>query len=82
MKEESTKEKNIKSEIINKTVTLMLAGLGLVAALAWNDAIQSLVNLLFPLQKNTVMAKFFYAFLITAGIVIVSMRLKKIKANN
>lgn len=81
MKQEG-KEKNIHRKILNTTITLILAGFGVVAALAWNDAIQSLVNLLFPLQKNTVIAKFFYAFLITIVVAIVSMRLKKLKDNN
>lgn len=73
------KQKNVKEVIVEQTVTLVLAGFGVVAALAWNDAIQSLVNLLFPLQKNTVIAKFFYAFLITIIITVISLRLKKIK---
>ena len=72
-------EKRMREAILERTITLVLAGFGLVAALAWNDAIQSLVNVLFPLAKDTVIAKFFYAFLITAIVSIVSMRLNKIK---
>lgn len=79
MNNDVKEQKNVKEAIVERTVTLILAGFGVVAALAWNDAIQSLVNFLFPLQKNTVIAKFFYALLITIIITVISLRLKKIK---
>lgn len=60
-----------------KMLTLILGGFGLVAALAWNDAIQTLFNNLFP-QSNGLVGKFVYAILITAIVVIISLRLKKI----
>lgn len=79
MNDEIKEQKNVRAAIVERTVTLVLAGLGVVAALAWNDAIQSLVNFLFPLQKDTVAVKFFYALLITIIITVISLRLKKIK---
>ncbi|MBI2609569.1 hypothetical protein HYW53_00130 [Candidatus Giovannonibacteria bacterium] len=53
----------------------MLAGLGLVAALAWNDAIQSLFKSIFGDAPNNVIAKFIYALILTLIITFVSMRL-------
>lgn len=53
----------------------MLAGLGFVVALAWNDAVQSLFNQLFGPTGNTVIAKFVHALFITAVATIVAVRL-------
>ena len=39
--------KKTKRELKEKTITLILGGFGLVAALAWNDAIQSFFNTFF-----------------------------------
>jgi predicted lysophospholipase L1 biosynthesis ABC-type transport system permease subunit len=63
-----------------KTIaTLMLGGFGLVAALAWNDAIQSLISAVFP-KKSGLVGKFVYAIIITIIIVFLSSQLKKISS--
>lgn len=67
---ETKAEKDIKIEFISRVTTLMAAGFGLVAALAWNDAIQSLFKLI-PVKSNEVSAKFIYAIFITIIIVLV-----------
>ncbi len=68
--------KNTKQEL-NKTITtLILGGLGFVAALAWNEAIQELFNLFLP-KESGLIGKFLYAIIITVVVVIVSMRLRK-----
>jgi hypothetical protein len=73
-KEEIKKETtNIKSEIRQRTSSYILAAFGLVAALAWNDAITNLINYLFPFEKNTVIIKFCYALIITFIVVFVSV---------
>ena len=48
-----------------KTLTYVSAGLGLVIGLAWNDAIVTFINQLFPDPRKTVIAKFVYAGMIT-----------------
>lgn len=63
-------------EVKEKMITLILAGFGLVAALAWNDAIQALFNVLFP-KGGGLAGKFIYAVLITVIVVIISLQLKK-----
>jgi hypothetical protein len=60
---------NIKNEIRIKAVGYIIGAFGLVAALAWNDAIKSLINHLFPLDKDSVPAKFIYAIIITIIVV-------------
>jgi len=63
-------EKDIKIEFIGKITTLLTAGFGLVAALAWNDAIQSFFKLI-PIESTEVGAKFLYAIIVTIIIVLV-----------
>ncbi|MBU2595830.1 hypothetical protein KJ713_03305 [Patescibacteria group bacterium] len=69
-KRETKKEKDVKIEFISKVTTLLAAGFGLVAALAWNDAIQGLFKLI-PIQSTEVGAKFIYAVMVTIIIVLV-----------
>jgi len=73
--------KEIKKEIKQRVSGYILAAFGLVAALAWNDAIKSLIEYFFPLNKNTVLIKFIYAVLITFIIVIISIYLTKLLKN-
>jgi len=70
--------KEIKKEVRQRTSGYILAALGLVAALAWNDAIKGLIEYFFPLNKNTVLVKFTYAILITFVVVVVSIYLTKL----
>jgi uncharacterized BrkB/YihY/UPF0761 family membrane protein len=67
-------------EEFGKTITtLLLGGFGLVAALAWNDAIQTIFNEIFPKESSGhIIGKFFYAITITVIVVIISLQLKKI----
>ena len=72
------KMKETEKEVREKMATLILGGFGLVAALAWNDAIQSLFSHLFPRSSGGLIGKFFYAAVVTVIVVLVSLRLKKI----
>lgn len=69
-KRETKKQKDVKIEFFAKLTTLIATAFGLVAALAWNDAIQSFFKLL-PIQNQQVGAKFIYAILITVIVVLV-----------
>jgi uncharacterized BrkB/YihY/UPF0761 family membrane protein len=60
-----------------KMITLILAGFGLVAALAWNDAIQTLFKAIFP-QNQEIIGKFVYAIIVTFIVVIISLQLQKV----
>ena len=61
--------------IREKVAQYMMTAFGLVAGLAWNDAITSLIQTFFPIGKGTMVAKFVYAFVITAVVVIVGVYL-------
>lgn len=81
IKEEIKKETtNIRAEIQQKTFGYILTAFGLVAALAWNDAITNLINYLFPFEKNTVIIKFVYALIITFIVVFVSMYINRLSS--
>ncbi len=62
----------IKRELQHRMTGYIVGALGLVAGLAWNDAIKALIEYLFPLAKNTLLAKFIYAILMTFVIGIVA----------
>ena len=64
-------------EVREKMATLILGGFGLVAALAWNDAIQTLFSTLFP-KSNGLAGKIVYAIIVTIIVVFISLRLKQI----
>ena len=77
---DETKESRLRNEvreIKKQMLTLLIGGLGLVAALAWNDAVLGLFNRLFP-QNEALAYKFGYAILITAIVVFLSIRLRRL----
>ena len=74
-----TKEE-LREQIKNQTAGYITAALSLVAALAWNDAIKALIEILFPLSNSGVLIKFIYAIVITLVVVIISVSL--LKASN
>lgn len=68
--------KKTKEEVRKTIITLVLGGFGLVAALAWNEAIKSLFETFFE-KSGELIGKFIYAIIVTAIVVIVSLQLKK-----
>jgi hypothetical protein len=79
------KIKKVKEEITEvakeKTIGYILTAFGLIAGLAWNDAIKSLIEYVFPLSPNTLLLKFIYAILITLVVVLISNYLIKLTKN-
>jgi uncharacterized membrane protein len=73
--------KKIKAEIKTSTIGYILAALGLVAGLAWNDAIKTLIESLFPLSQNSIKVKFIYAAAITVIVVLLSIYLARLAAS-
>ncbi len=65
------------SEVLDKMVQLVTAAFGLVAALAWNEAIQGLFTLIFG-EAGDLAAKFLYAVLITVIVVFITVRLGRL----
>lgn len=70
------KAKEAKKQVVGQTITLLSGAFALVAALAWNDAVKSLIDSYFPAGKG-LYSKFIYAFLLTVLVVFVTTRLQK-----
>lgn len=75
LKEDTLK---IKEEVQEKTLSYIGGGLGVVAGLAWNDAIKSLIDFAFPNESSGILAQFLYAIAITVIVVAVTMYLSKL----
>jgi len=80
LKKLNSKEiKELRLETLLKMTDLATAGFGLVAALAWNDAISALFSKFLP--KTTgggIMAQVLYAVLVTFLIVFITIRLSRL----
>lgn len=63
-------------------VASLTAAFGVVAGLAWNDAVRSLLDYLLPLDRSTVAAKFAYALVVTAIAVIAARSLLRMVDRN
>ena len=70
--------KKLRIELLEKMSALIISGLGLVAALAWNEAIQGFFSQIQIFGvKGSLLAKFFYAAVITIVVVSVTYYLSK-----
>lgn len=69
--------RKLRLEILEKMAVLATAGFGLVAALAWNEAIQDLFKRIEVFSRNSLLSKFVYAAVVTVIIVIVTYYLGK-----
>lgn len=72
----------LSQEIAIQTLTLVSSSLGLVAALAWNEAITEYINIYIKpyLAKGSgVISLFIYAIFITAITVIVALQMARVK---
>ena len=70
--------KKIRIEVISKLSALITAGFGLVAALAWNDAIKSIVTKLFGSPGDQIIAMVIYALIITLVAVFATIWISRI----
>jgi uncharacterized BrkB/YihY/UPF0761 family membrane protein len=76
------KKRTLRMEAQERVVGYITAAFGLVAGLAWNDAVRAFINHIYPDPGETILAKFMYALLLTIVLVIISiifvhLRLKK-----
>ncbi len=78
-KEKIKKETEIlRKEIRQRTLTYIAGGLGFVAGLAWNEAIRTLIDSLFPsFSSNIIIVKFLYAIFVTLIVVLVLRYIEK-----
>jgi len=73
--EESRK---IHREVQGRTIGYILTALGLVAGLAWNEAITAIIQHFLPLGKDGIWAKLVYAVIITILVVIVGVYVNRL----
>lgn len=73
MKKEQTE---LKKSVFDKMFTLATSAFGLVAALAWNDAIKAFFEVYFPSQDQ-LFAKIWYALIVTTLAVTITYYLGK-----
>ena len=67
-------------QFLKQTLTMVTAAFGVVAALAWNSAIQALITKLFPTETAGVRSAFIYALTITMLTVIVTYAIGQVDA--
>jgi hypothetical protein len=71
-------KKRLKLEVLEKMAKLATAGFGLVAALAWNSAIQDLFKKANPFGKpDDIAVKFIYAIVVTVIVVGVTILISR-----
>lgn len=78
---QASNDKKIHVAILTQMVSLATSGFGLVAALAWNNVIQELVNnhiKPYLPEGSSLLSLFLYAILITTLAVLVSYNLTRI----
>ncbi|MEX2028603.1 MAG: DUF5654 family protein [Candidatus Curtissbacteria bacterium] len=76
--------KRLTKELLRQMITLSTSGFGLVAALAWNEAIQTLVSEYvdrYLPAGSGVISKLIYAVLITLFAVLITYQLSRIVAD-
>ena len=67
----------MKKEVLEKLASLMTAAFGLVAALAWNEAIQTIFKKIFG-DASSIVAMLSYAIIITIIAVVATIWIGKI----
>lgn len=67
-----TKKNKLSSQVRQQIVGYIVAALSLVAGLAWNDAVKSIIEHFFYANSNSLWAKVIYAFLLSVLVALVS----------
>lgn len=64
-------------ELRKKSFGYITTAFGLVAGLAWNEAINAVIEKFFPMSTGGMVAKFIYAIIITVILVFISLYILK-----
>jgi len=79
-----TEAKKYQLAVVTQILTLMTNAFGLIAALAWNNVIQELVNnYIRPYigKDSSLISLFIYAIIITVLVVTITLQLSRLKQN-
>ena len=68
----------LEREVREKTLGYIITSFGLVAGLAWNDAIKAFIERFFSDPRNGLQAKFLYALIMTILVVAISLYLSRL----
>ncbi len=68
----------MRDSIKQQTLAYITAALALVAGLAWNELIKSLIAVLFPVKSNSLWAQLIYAVIVTLIVVLATISLTKL----
>lgn len=74
-KPETAEQKKLRHEIRERVAGFIAGALSLVAGLAWNDAIKSIIEYVFPSPGNTLPAKIMYAAVISLVVIVITVNL-------
>ena len=80
--EETKKDKAFHEELIGQMVTLSTSGFGIVAALAWNDTIQTVVKTYIEpkIPGSGILSRLIYALIVTLLAVMITYQLSRLAA--
>jgi hypothetical protein len=67
----------VTAEVLDKFAQLITTGLGLVAALAWNTAIQNLFTMIFGKAGAALVGPFAYAFIISLVVIFATIAVSR-----
>jgi hypothetical protein len=67
----------VTAEVLDKFAELITVALGLVAALAWNTAIQNLVTMIFGKAGSALIGQFVYALIITLVVIFATIAVSR-----
>lgn len=83
MAKETQKERRFHQELVAQLLTLSTSGFGLVAALAWNEAIQQAVKEFVEprIPGSGLLSMVIYALLITIFAVLITFQLSKLSSH-
>ena len=68
------------AEVLDKFAELITVALGLVAALAWNTAIQNLFTMIFGEAGSALIGQFVYALIITLVVIFATIAVSRAAA--
>lgn len=68
----------LEREIREKILGYILTSFGLVAGLAWNEAIKAFIDRFFSSSGDDLQAKFVYALIMTVFVVVISFYLSRL----
>jgi len=71
------KEEKLTAEVLDKFAELITVALGLVAALAWNTAIQNVFTIIFGKAGGALIGQFLYAIIITLIVIFATIAVSR-----